>query len=498
MLSRLEYLGFGVLLISTVGYTQATPRFWGMPASVTQQVDAIQPLSGVAEELPLNDGSGTVAHDISGHGNDATFCASGSPPVWNSQGLIFSEANGATDSCLDTPLTNWQSIFVFLCPYPGAFPNNVENRSANWATTNAIWGSTTTTDGIDFIGSPYANLLYGIEPTLFYVPRGTNTGPTYSSQINGGCHVFAATLGATEAATVDHLYVDGVEQPYASQSADADRAATAGHYQLGCAADCTLSYDQFHFQGVIGYFVASEQQYSNADVALESNYIANMVASRNNVFPTGNFTGNVIVAVGDSLTAGWDGTNPGWYNFLQTDDAYTTTSLGIPGMWAQDMAAMWSNRETGYFSPLGGKQYCHIWGGTNDLYFGQSTAAVWQALIVLGQECSASGGIPIVATMISRNGLEAQKNALNALIRAGWQQAGFAAIDDLAAIPQIGADGAYADRTYFVADGIHLTGPNGSCDMSSGYSIVCNAVSGVVNQLDAAAVRKRRKSGRRR
>jgi trimeric autotransporter adhesin len=492
MRRRVEFFFFVMLLAGAQGIAQRVPGVWGTPEKVTQPVAEIQPLTGITEELPLSEGAGTVAHDVSGNGNDATFCTAGSQPAWSAQGLVFAEANGATNSCLDTPLTNWQSVFIYVCPYPGAFPNSIQDPGANGMTDNSIFGSTTLTDGLAFTGSPYGNLLLGMEPTIYYMPRGTNDGPTYTSQISGGCHVFAATLGSAAAGTLDHIYVDGVEQPYAAQAADADLATTAGHYQIGCVASCTASYDQFHFQGMVGYFVASEEQYSGPQVQLESSYILRQVDGRGDgSFSAGAFGGNTIVAVGDSLTAGADGTRPGWYALLQTNTTYTTTSLGISGMWARDMAAMWSDRESSYFSPQAGRQYCHIWAGTNDMRGGQEPVLVWQALISLGQECAAAGGIPIVATMISRYQLDAEKNQLNALIRAGWQQAGFAALDDLAAIPEIGADGAYANLTYFVGDGTHLTGPNGVCDMSSGYSIVCNAVSSVVNQLDAAVVRKR-------
>jgi lysophospholipase L1-like esterase len=80
--------------------------------------------------------------------------------------------------------------------------------------------------------------------------------------------------------------------------------------------------------------------------------------------------------------------------------------------------------------------------------------------------------------MISRRGYDTQKNQLNALISAGWTSfaGGYC---NLAGVPQIGADGAYANTTYFNADGVNLT--------DAGYVLVAQAVQPVVNGMIAGA-----------
>jgi len=437
-------------------------------------------------ELPFTEGAGTVAHDISGNGNDATFCSSGSAPVWTSIGVAFSEADGATESCFDTAVTNWGALFIYACPYAGAIPNNYVTQ-ANGFTASGLWGPTTLSDGLGFTGTPYGAATYGIVPTLFYVPN--NIYPTYTTQIEGGCHVYGITLGSTASGTADRIYVDGVEQSYSSQGSSAALAATTGHYQVGCTANCAGGH---WFEGVVSYMVAGAagQQYTSQQVVAETNYVRAHVEPRGaGEFPYAATTDDTIVAIGDSLTAGAHGNSPEWPFLLQTNQSYAVSDLGLYSVWAQDLAAIWPQRENSYYSPLATKQYCHIWAGTNDVSSGQGQmpSSAWQGLEALARDCLAAGGIPIVATMISRQGFDTQKNQLNALIRAGWQQAGYAALDDIAAnYPQLGADGAWANTTYFYTDGIHLTGPNGLCDMSTGYGIVCVAVSGVVNQLDAA------------
>lgn len=448
----------------------------------------------------MSEGSGTVAHDISGNGNDATFCTSGSTPIWTAAGISLNEASGSTKSCLDTPLTTWRSLFLYACPYAGAFPNTVLDPAANWMSAGSLWGATTTTDGLGFSGSPYGPTFYGILPALVWFPGNLNL-ITQGVQVTGGCHVYAVTLGSPTDNTVDRFYVDGDETEYGqwgveqanSQGQNADLATTSGHYQLGCVARCNAGNLMAWFEGQIDYAVVGSQYYPAEDVAAETNYMQRLVTMRGiPSYPYGANSGNSIVTIGDSLTAGYRGTVPGWYGLLQTNQSYNVTSLGLASMWAQDMVAMWPQRENSYFSPLATKQYCHIWAGTNDIYVGGNTPAqVWTALQALAQECIAAHGIPILATMISLNGFDKQRDQLNQLIYAGWQNAGFAALDDLAAIPQIGADGAYANPTYFTDDGVHLTGPNGACDMTTGYGIVCNSLSKVINQLDAEAPQNR-------
>jgi lysophospholipase L1-like esterase len=458
---------------------------WGEPAQIVPPVMTSQPLSGVTMELPFMEGSGTVAHDISGQGNDATFCTTGSAPVWQPEGgVTLATVNNSEYSCFDTPLQTWGSLFVLACPYAGALPSSYLDPGAKQYVQNGLWGATTGTDGMLFTGDPWGTAIYGMALTLQYPPQHTFAGPTYSTRVNGGCHVFTATLGDPVTLGYDHLYVDGDEQPYAAQAADAPFAATVGHYQIGCVIGCSGGNN--NFQGELEYVVASEEPYDAAEVASESSYIWEHVASRGVAqFPYGSGTGNTILAIGDSLTSGYLGTSPNWPFLMQTNNSYAILDLGLNGILAGDIAAMWPERENSYLSTAAERQYCHIWSGTNDASRGFAAETIWAALVQQGRECTAAGGIPIVATMISRKGLDGQKNALNALIRAGWQEEGFAAIDDLAANPDIGADGAWADSTYFQSDGVHLTGPNGLCDQSSGYAIVCNAASAVINALDA-------------
>jgi hypothetical protein len=74
---------------------------------------------------------------------------------------------------------------------------------------------------------------------------------------------------------------------------------------------------------------------------------------------------------------------------------------------------------------------------------------------------------------------------LNALIRAGWKQAGFAALLDLAELPAF-ASGAYSNLTYYQADGVH---PNGgtTCTTADGGGTLCFYTSKLINTLDGSS-----------
>jgi hypothetical protein len=87
-----------------------------------------------------------------------------------------------------------------------------------------------------------------------------------------------------------------------------------------------------------------------------------------------------------------------------------------------------------------------------------------------------------VVTMLSRTGssasnngatLDSDKKAFNTLILNGAKSAGADFLVDAAANPYLGADGAYANTTYFQADGAHPT--------QAGQQLIANAYSNAYN-----------------
>jgi hypothetical protein len=125
---------------------------------------------------------------------------------------------------------------------------------------------------------------------------------------------------------------------------------------------------------------------------------------------------------------------------------------------------------------------------TNDIYFGYSASQVWSFVQKLGNDARSAGCIPIIATIPSGDGSETARQAYDALVRANWKTAGFAALDDVAAYPALGASNAHTNTACFNGDGIHLTGPGaGSCYASlSGYGLLARNLGNVINMLDGS------------
>lgn len=187
-----------------------------------------------------------------------------------------------------------------------------------------------------------------------------------------------------------------------------------------------------------------------------------------------------VMYVGDSLTVGYAGTHP--YNFYMTLPTYngqslTETNLGVNSRTLKDMYLQAYTNLHPLYSYESGLNITVIWGGTNDIVIeGETPAQTFSYLQEFARHEHALGFKVIVATMISRTSptIDADKNTYNALIRNHWTE--FAdGIADLAANANLGADGAYANATYFNADHIHLT--------DTGYALVGSIVQASLNQL---------------
>src|SRR5262249_41231009 len=116
-----------------------------------------------------------------------------------------------------------------------------------------------------------------------------------------------------------------------------------------------------------------------------------------------------------------------------------------------------------------------VLGGYNDwVNAGNTVPGTFSLLQRLCQHLRDMGWQVIVGTLTSRTGQDVNKNIYNALIRTNWPQ--FAdGLADIAADSRIGADGAYANTTYFNADQIH---PN-----DTGYTIMAGIVQTAITNL---------------
>jgi hypothetical protein len=452
----------------------------GTPTNATVLLTT-NPISGATAEYPFTDGSGTSVADITGNGNTGTL-SSGSAPTWTTYGLSFNTGSGTNNQYVQTPIKTWRTLVLNVCPTTYA-----QNSTGNFtASLFSSFAGTPSGGGIDLVssGPAYNNLasFASFYPGIYATGTSFNTGAQTGT---AGCPTIVYTLD-----TSDHIYVNGTEISYQSQGSSASSVTTTSTgYVLGGAAA-----SNFSFIGTINYAIFYPGVLTSSQVKSVTTFINAQVLARQN-YPMSTqpatASGNQLICNGDSLTSAINGTST-WCNNsnLPTTNTYNKVVWAISSDTAQNNVGANFMRTLSSVSPGGGRNICNHWLGTNDVSVSnQFTAAqTWAALQRLAIQDRAAGCFPVVGTMISRTGLDTQKNALNALIRANWQQSSFGALDDIAAVPGLGADGANTNVNCFSGDHIHLNGPGaGSCYNSlSGYGVVGANLGNLVNSLDGS------------
>lgn len=451
--------------------------------------------AGLVAEYPMTEGSGTVVHDISGNGNTANFASGGNAPAWGTYGVQFSSPSsfGITATWVQTPVKTWETALVYACVGLPLGTTGTSTGGLPVANFPSLLGTPANTDGVSLInsnGNSLTNAYTGaIMPSLF-TPYNT-TIPTFTKgPVPQPCGVVAVALSSS-----DHLYFNGQELPYGAQGASASRVTTSTTgYEIGDHNDSTGE----AWKGTISYAVFYSGVLTAAQIAQETQFIRYQVESRPGFpLPVARAHNNaaIVVGSGDSLTAGYNG-NALWFSstYISTTNTYTFSNQGVGGQLAATNLGVSALREGTVLTDASGRNVCHIWEGTNDVANGWSTAATAlsiqaHAKLMRQQGCDRV----IVATMISRTGQDSNKDGLNAYLRQQWH--GFAdALDDLAAVPNIGADGAYANTASpacFNSDNIHLTGPSGTgtCMGSlTGYAFVGKQVGRLINMLDGTTL----------
>lgn len=135
--------------------------------------------------------------------------------------------------------------------------------------------------------------------------------------------------------------------------------------------------------------------------------------------------------------------------------AFAKSNIAVSGRTLLEIYEKAFDNLNPLFAQAAGINIAVIWGGTNDIGTGATPQVAYSRLKRLSEHLRSLGWKVIVATMISRVGLDTQKNNFNALIRANYQS--FAdGIADMSWQP-IGLDGAYANTAFFNADQVHLT-----------------------------------------
>ena len=395
-------------------------------------------------DYQLTDGSGSAPIDSSGNGNTGSFPGGSLSPVWTSQGVSCNGAlSGTTGQYFATAGT--QNAKTIMMVYTIASPGGSNGPSLPYF--YELWG-TPTLAGLYF-ASP--SQTYGYQAGL------SQNGGQVSVQDGSivGTHVSTIVLG-TGPGNFDTYYLDGQLIGPASTVASYGKANAA--YDV-CGAPTGYS---TYMTGNVYRWTAWSTQLTANEVAAAAGLTKTLAQTKGVVFspvfsPT---TTPQAVFTGDSLTNG-EGVTP-FENFLSTSITYNVVNYGIGNITAQQNMSLLPTREKPSYAPNAKSNISFIWNGTNDIATHGRTAQ--QAVDAILQECQlmhSFGFKTIVATTISRanSGTSIDstvKNPINLLLR---QQALTACdvLSDFAGSPLVGADGAYANATYYQSDTTHLS-----------------------------------------
>jgi hypothetical protein len=480
---------FGNISISQMGSGAgaSSATFWRGDGTWSSLTASVNPIAGATAEYPFNEGSGTVVNDISGNGNTASFGA-GAAPIWTTFGTSYNSViANPVNQYVQTPVKTWKTLIVNTCAvnYPlggTTFFYHYPPHQTVAGASDAIFLS-----GAQALNQQTASTLY---PGIGFSGAISTSGVTPTKLCSNVAWVVDSA---------DHVYVDGQEASYSTQGASSSHVTTS---TTGYSLGSTGVGASFFYVGYINYAVFYPGVLSQAQIVQEIAYINSKVEGRPS-YPTSlvGFSGSVtptVVCGGDSIMAG--ASSVSWCNntfVTPLVNSYTFLTYAFGGDSAGQELSVLPARAYPLIPVNAPTKYCPLLIGTNDIGGGQfqSVNAAWGAILNLGRMLKATGCSPIVGTILSRgpaantvgdpSGAEPAKNTINALIRQNWRTV-FAALDDNAAIPVLGADGAYANSACFNSDQLH---PNnsGSCYNGLGGSAVLGwNLARVINILDGS------------
>lgn len=448
--------------------TWATPSGSSGSTALSTGLDTgIAALTGVTADYNFMQGSGTTVTDNSGSGNTATLGSGTNAPTWLANGLSFTVGQNVA---LPASLNSTQTFFF------GVYINPVVNVSQLNNSFPMLIGASNGVSGLNLLTSqPVGGLFNANVSGLAYVPSIYANGvKSAGTKMLSGFHVLAYVLG-TGSGSLDHFYIDGAEQtPYQVQGSSAGMQTT-GNLFLG--ASNVSPFGSAGFLGTMYRFIAMPTNTLTASQIREiTGQIQSDVLSRGvSLTPQPvTQTGATLNCIGDSITAGFGATTPFCSELSLTNQSYTITNWGIPNLTLNSIVGAEANRVAPLCSTTAGPSNAVVFSGTNDFVALNGTASsVFSNLVGEIQTLKLAGCKVFVGTMLSRTGQDASKDAYDALILSQGTRSGADGIVDFAANPLLGADGAYANTTWFNADGIHPT--------TAGQALLATALSNSLN-----------------
>ena len=454
------------------GATAGTSRYlredgtWAVPSGSTAALaPANMPQRGsLLAEYLLNEGSGTVADDTSGNGNNGTI----SGAAWDGTADLNFAAPG---EYIQLPVAlNQTNTFQFVVYAPpmgtgtAPFPQGYGDSTAFPANASLLCGTDTSHTCL------IASSLFGPVSQRF---AAFNTSNTESREyLPSGWHVVTFVNGVGSGK--DHWYYDGAEvTSYVAEGSGGIAHPSSGNYQIGGSSAYTGTW----WVGKVAAAWAWSTALSPTDVAAASKSALEYAEAKGAVHAYRVAVSDTPMVIGgmDSRTFGVDTTRPWINNLTLTDNTYTALNLGVSGMKAVDGAAMFSQLYGPHIADGSAPVIVALWGGINDMLAGNATTQmIADALKSMVRQAKADGARVVLATEIDATGADAKKDALDAMIRSQAYSWGVDNIADLATIPQLGADGAAANTTYFNG-GLH--------PVDAGQTLIAGVMSDAVNEL---------------
>lgn len=459
-------VGHAAGIVPDPGAAAGTTRFlredgtWAVPPGV--QANPPVPVNmperaNLLGEYLLNEGTGLVAHDTSGHANDASI----SGATWEGTAdLNF----GAIGEYVQLPTTlnatrSWQ--FAIYSPPLGTAtqPQMPGYGDPGYFGHNPSLLCGTDTQHMCLI----AGSLFRPKSMRFMV---YGTDSTESAEVlTPGWHIVSLLCGSNVGGVVTktHILYDGAEVGSYVVQGDANTCPNpaTGQYQIGGSS----MYDGTWFKGKVAAAWAWSTPLSLSEAAAAAKSAMDYIRAKGVVTTFRNpvHTAPLILAGVDSRTFG-AGLTPStvWPAALSlTDSSYEKVNLAVSGETAYDACVMFDAVYGPQIAGAGGPSIVAVWGGVNDFSSNESTRVIANSLKCITQKARALGAKVVLATEISSssgpNG-DNSKNALDAILRTEAFSWGVDNVADLATDPHLGADGASSNTSCF-PDNLH-PGPN--------------------------------------
>jgi hypothetical protein len=436
--------------------------------------------SDIIGDFFFNSTTGLGVNDSSGNGNNATITTS-TGLVRDGLGFTF----GATSEVDYTGGLNGAKTIYILANFPPGVVGVINNLTA------AVLSSSNATGGsLEILG--YQSTLSNSGGIYGVWVRGNGSPLMIVSDVYAGVHLI--TVSCTSSST-SAIYLDTVPLPLTSYQAGPAACASlqsSGHFLIGPSA----SNPSLTPAGITVYRETfASGSHTAAQVSTFGRAILNQARIAGVPIDPIIYRGTKRnwVFAGDSQTCGTGLTstpacNVGTYSPLAhptiavantTVNSYNVQNFGIPGEYIQGQLAALPSVYCPFANTIDGVSNASIQEGTNNfLTSGVTAAQVWAFMAAWGHNAAACGFRPIVNTMSSRGGNDANGTSydtdmvtLNGLIRANWKSAGFAAVWDGGTWPAYGAVGAAGNATNF-PDTIHYSA---AIQSTQGISEACLA-----------------------